>query len=292
MAPSQHRGHVARSGQFTSSLGPWSYDTENRNHKKIVKAANESIIRSALNDCSFLEESERKQQLQDALATAASCFTDEGNAALTLRKRRLTCASIASATIWAMLNLGTLYKALSPPSGKITAMCKRISRAKVQSGYTLRPSIWLDDSEPEYQKNAVNDLVNESQFPPKFMLGMDEGLGMEFAFEHEVILDVVLDTVVELDWLMHLDDLDNIFCMATVAVYCALMERANGKLIHIEFAVPDFKPMYHKLRDYIRDYIMKDDELRERWLAYKLRCVARLNLICRRRRTQAGTGSS
>lgn len=49
-------------------------------HKKIVKRAKESVTRSALNDCSLLEEWERKQQLQDALTVAASRYADKGNA--------------------------------------------------------------------------------------------------------------------------------------------------------------------------------------------------------------------
>lgn len=103
-------------------------------------------------------------------------------------------------------------------------MCKRIARTKVQSGYHLRPSIWSDDPEPDHQETTARDLISEDLFPLKYIFGKDERLGMWFAFENPVILDVVLDAMVELDWLPYLEDLDNLFCTAACAVYCALLE--------------------------------------------------------------------
>ncbi|KAG1877180.1 hypothetical protein F4604DRAFT_1924235 [Suillus subluteus] len=96
MAPSQHpvaNPTQSTSGTSQASLGPWS---------------------STLNKCSLLEEPERKQQLQNALSEAASRYTDK-----------------VSATTWAILNQGTLYKQLPPLSERITATCKRIAHTKV-----------------------------------------------------------------------------------------------------------------------------------------------------------------
>lgn len=259
IAPS--KSLAAESGRFkswTPDLGPWAYDKEHLTHKKIVKHAKELVTRSALNECSLLEEWERKQQLQDALIVAASRYADKGNA---------------------------VYKAFSPPSGKIMSTCKKFARALVQSGYTLHPSVWSDDPEPEHQVNLVNDLIDKSVFLPKYILGKPEGgsegegLGIRYPFKHEVVWNVVLNTVLELELQPLLEDLDNLFCTATVAVRCALLERLMKKWQHIDFTVSDSKPMYNKLRKYIREDIIRDDVLSNRWSEYKERTTTRLRSL-------------
>ncbi|KAG2099675.1 hypothetical protein BD769DRAFT_1394129 [Suillus cothurnatus] len=178
-----------------------------------------------------------------------------------------------------MLNQVTLYKALPPPSGKITAACKRIARAKIRRGYRLRPSIWSNDSEPDHQEKIVKDLIKEGQFPPTYIFGWDEMLKMWFAFENEVLLDIVLDALLELGWQPYLEDLDNMFCTAALAVHCALLELSNGGFVHTEFTASDYKPMYDKLQKYIKEHIVPDAELLKRWVEYKKRASDRLKSI-------------
>lgn len=184
-----------------------------------------------------------------------------------------------------------MYKAFPPPSGKITSTCKKFARALVQSGYTLRPSVWSDDPEPEHQENTVNDLIDESVFPPKYILGRPEGegLGIRYPFEHEVVWNVVLNTVLELELQPFLDDLDNLFCTAAVAVHCALLERSAKGWQHVDFTVSDSKPMYNKLRKYIREDIIRDDVLSNRWSEYKERTATRLRTLRPSRNTSTSS---
>jgi hypothetical protein len=182
-----------------------------------------------------------------------------------------------SGKAWTTMNEGALYRTLSVPSGNITSSCKKIARNKVQSGYALRPSIWSDESEPTYVKRNVKVLTAESPFPPRYIFGQDED-GNWHAFEHEVLRDVVLNVISELGYQPHVEELDSIFCTAAVAVCCALKELSRGTFV--DFSVPDFKPKYERLMEYIRDVIYKNAELSARWKAYKLRILLRLSNIC------------
>ncbi|KAG0704144.1 hypothetical protein DFH29DRAFT_997849 [Suillus ampliporus] len=255
MAPSQPES--GQSSYLPSGLGPLVYDEDDDIHIKIVEDTQKIYLRSALNKCSLLEEGERRQEVHDALLAATSQF---GSA-------------------WTMVNEGRLYKTLSALSGNIASACKKIACTKVQSGYSLRPSIWSDDSETEHQKRVVKDLTAEGLFPPKFIFGKDEH-DKWYAFENEVIWDVILNTVLELGYQPYLEELDNIFCTAAVAVYCALKELSKGKFQFVDFAVSEFKPKYTKLMDHIRDHITPNAELSKRWKEYKRRTLHRLSNIC------------
>lgn len=177
------------------------------------------------------------------------------------------------------MNEGALYKTLSEPSGNITSSCKKIAHNKVQSGYALRPSVWSDESEPTYMKRKVKGLTAESPFPPRYILGQDED-GNWHPFENEVLRDVVINVISELGYQPHIEELDSIFCTAAVAVCCALKELSKGSFAFVDFSVPDFKPKYERLMEYIRDVIDKNSELSAWWKAYKLRILSRLSNIC------------
>jgi hypothetical protein len=129
-------------------------------------------------------------------------------------------------------------------------------------------------------KRTIRVLTAESTFPPRYILRQAED-GNWYAFEHEVIEDVVLNVITELHFQPHIDELDSIFCTAAVTVCCALKELARGYFTFVDFSVPDFKPKYERLMEYIRDVIYKDPVLSARWKAYKARILIRLKNIHR-----------
>jgi hypothetical protein len=73
-------------------------------------------------------------------------------------------------------------------------------------------------------------------FPPDFIFGRDE-FNRAWAFEHLVILDVVLNTVTELKYFQYLTDLKSMFCTASAAVKCALQECSGGGFLRKDFGV-------------------------------------------------------
>jgi hypothetical protein len=125
----------------------------------------------------------------------------------------------------------------------------------------------------------VKDLIKESQFPLTYIFGWDEMLKVWFAFESEVLLDIVLDALLELGWQPFLEDLDNMLCTAALAVHCALLELSSGGFVHTEFTASDYKPMYNKLQNYIKEHIVSNPELSKRWVEYKKHILDRLKSI-------------
>jgi len=125
----------------------------------------------------------------------------------------------------------------------------------------------------------VKILIAKDQFPPKYIFGQDDQ-GHWYAFENECLRGIVLNTVLELGYQPYLEELDSIFCTAAVAVYCALKELSKGKFKFVDFAVPDFKPMYEKLMEYIHNVITPNTQLSKRWKEYKRHILLRLSNIC------------
>lgn len=248
----------AEPSQPLRSIGPLVYDDDNKTHRKIFKIAERSLIKDAVNLTPFLSEQEKKQGAQDALAKATSHF-DSGN-------------------IWASKNTLTFYRSLNPmPSAHIMATSKKIARALVQRGYHLRPSVWLRISERQYQIQKTKNLIASS--PPAFIFGKDEH-GRSWAFENDVVLDVVLYTMVELNYLPYVTDptLKSMFCTASTAVKCALQERLTNE--EIKFGVTEFKPVYDRFSDYFDENIVPVPELLARWKEYALLVLDTLRDIC------------
>lgn len=183
-----------------------------------------------------------------------------------------TAGNEAFATVWARENEPGLYKDLVERSTSIMPICKRIARTKIQRGYKLRPSVWSNISEPDHQTNTVRNLIYDKEFPLKYIFGKDDDDDELYAFEHEALWDVVLEVISELQCIDFLtaDTLDNIFCSAAAAIYCALKERAgNGQPSSIDFTVANFRSTYDSLMDYITNHINSNEELRQRWIDFK-----------------------
>ncbi|KAG2062910.1 hypothetical protein BDR04DRAFT_1164490 [Suillus decipiens] len=156
---------------------------------------------------------------------------------------------------------------------------KRIARTKIQRGYQLRPPLWSGISERYHQTNRIQSLINDNESPLKYIFGLDEETNNLYAFEQEVISDVVLDGALELQCAGYLTaaTLDNILCCAAAATYCALQERMGTACPSIiEFTVAKFKPIYDSLNDYISTNISVDEGLLKRWNDYKSVIFARL----------------
>ncbi|KAG2157993.1 uncharacterized protein EDB93DRAFT_1100793 [Suillus bovinus] len=190
--------------------------------------------------CSFVDPDTRKMMVTNALVATVLQYC----------RGVSTASNDAFARQWASENESDLYKDLVERSNSIMPTCKWIARTKVQQGYKLRPSVWSNLSEPDHQDE--NEDENEN-----------EGIHL-YAFEHEVIWDMVLDTISELQCQEYLTAamLDNIFCSAAATTYCALKERArNGEPSSIDFMVTDFQATYNSLKAQITDYISADTVL-------------------------------
>jgi hypothetical protein len=229
------------------------------------------LIRSALKDCPFLIEQERKVAALEALTSAATAY-DQGKLPYLKIESVLTFLP-GYGSIWATENLSTFYKTFTvPPSAGIMSTCKKIARAVAQIGYDLRPSIWSDESEQEHQSDAVTALIDDPLFPLRYLFGNSSNRQLDklFAFENHVLLTVVLDTILKLGYAPYITELDSLFCTAAAALESALRELASGQVS--EFGVTDFKPRYTLLKEYIRDVITPNPELSKRWEEYKL-CI-------------------
>jgi hypothetical protein len=149
--------------------------------------------------------------------------------------------------------------------------CKRVARAKVQTGYDLRPEPWSDISELDHQKETTLGLIDDSIFPPKFSVGDNDR-----PFESRVLWDVILNTLQELGYQQYLNRLDNMMATATMAVYCALLELSSGKLVNVEFEAETFGGQYETLKTYISQRIASDKEFSRRWYDYEQVTITRL----------------
>jgi hypothetical protein len=138
--------------------------------------------------------------------------------------------------------------------------------------------VWLNLSEPAHQTNTVRNLIFDNEFPLKYIFGRDEDDDELYAFEHEVVWDVVLDVISELKCRDDLsaETFDNLFCTAAAAIYCALKERAGDvKQTSIDFTVAGFQSTYNLLKDHITNHISVHEELLQRWNDYKHLTYAR-----------------
>jgi hypothetical protein len=118
-----------------------------------------------------------------------------------------------------------------------------------------------------------------ASFPPEFIFGRDE-FNRAWAFEHLVILDVVLNTIVELNYLDYLSDLKSIFSTASAAVQCALLERSGGGFIRKDFGVSQFKPVFDSFMNYFQEVILQDAVLLARWEQYQALVFIALRKLC------------
>ncbi|KAG1863497.1 hypothetical protein C8R48DRAFT_773550 [Suillus tomentosus] len=264
LAASVQRAASSKAPLRPSRLGPLQYDNKVQIHRKIFKDAGVILIRSALTSCPFLTEQERKTAAHEALLLAVNAYDDE------YRER------------WSAENLTAFYKSFTvSPSADIMSTCKKISRAVVEIGYVLRPSVWSEDSEPQYGIDMVKDLIDNPSFPLKFIFGNSDSGGHQvdklYPFEHRVITTVVINAILKLGYVPHITELDSLFCTASAAVECALQERASRQLdVSIDFGVSNFKSRYTVLFEYIRDHIKPNPELSARWEEFKNRIRARL----------------
>ncbi|KAG2147493.1 hypothetical protein DEU56DRAFT_899384 [Suillus clintonianus] len=224
-------------------VGPSIYDECSKTHQRIFKNAQESLIRDAVNITPFLSEHEKKQAAQQALINAASHYE--------------------SGKKWAENNTQIFYRSLSPmPSAQIMATAKKVAREVVQRGCGLRPPVRLRISERMHQTQTAKNLL--ASFPPQFIFWKDED-GRSWAFENDVILDVVLNTVVELGYLPYITDptLKTLFFTASTAVKCTLQEHSTRE--EIKFSVSDFRSSYNSFSDYFDKEILPNPELFGRW---------------------------
>ncbi|KAG1784827.1 uncharacterized protein HD556DRAFT_1314735 [Suillus plorans] len=223
-----------------------SYAESNPLHMEIVR------------QCSLPPKSEGEKKLvEEALTNAVNSICPHTQAGT--RKQ------------WVKKNKKALYQTISDPFKKIMAACKRIARAKIQTGYRLRPEPWSGISEPEHQRQIVQDLIDDNVFPPKFSAGNDG-----HALENRVLWDIILNALQEVGYQRYLRTLDSMMPTAIVAVYCALSELSSGRLVDVEFGADAFRDRYDALQDYINQRVAHDVAFLERWKDYEQVTRARL----------------
>jgi hypothetical protein len=257
-------------------IGPSAYNDGDKTHQSIFRSAEDNLIKDAVNLTPFLFEQEKKQGAQNALAKATVRY---GKVHLLLRQR-LTFQKESGKT-WARNNTMTFYRSLNPmPSALLMSTFKRTARTLIQRGYKLRPSVWLRISEHKHQTQTATGLLESS--PPVLIFKKDEN-GRLWAFEHDVILDVVLNTIVELDYYDHIKDptMKTMFCAASTAVRCAMQERASDS--EVKFGVAEFKPVFDEFCDYFDETIVQNPELLARWMEYTSCVSATLKNIQRKK---------
>ncbi|KAG1759549.1 hypothetical protein EDD22DRAFT_955755 [Suillus occidentalis] len=211
-------------------------------------------------------EAQRKMAAHDALVLAANDHDDVyGNQ-------------------WGAENVTVFYKSFTvPPSADIMSNCKKNARAVTHVGYSLRPAIWSEYSEPQYQIDMVADLINNPSFPFKYIFGNDLANPQDdevYAFEHRVISTIVINTILKLGYVDYIEELDDLFCTGAAAVECVLLELASAKDgVSIDFGVSNFKRRFTILKEYIENHIKTNPELLRRWEEFKNCIHARLREI-------------
>ncbi|KAG2129690.1 uncharacterized protein EDB93DRAFT_1108616 [Suillus bovinus] len=113
-------------------------------------------------------------------------------------------------------------------------------------------------------KNKVKDLVDHTS-PLKFTFRKDKETEKVWPLENEVVWDIVISVISELKLQQHVKNLDNLFCIAAAAVYCASCELRNRKMVDLVFSASNYRHTYNQLMDYISKHITPNAELVERW---------------------------
>ncbi|KAG1725946.1 hypothetical protein EDD22DRAFT_853621 [Suillus occidentalis] len=253
----------SQSQMLLSPIGPPMYNEGIKAHQEIFENAQASRIRSALNSNPFLSEQEKKAEALAALIASASIYEQGGQ--LFLYKIQLTFVKDTGKQ-WAENNMAEFYKTNSVPSANIMTTCKKYARSLVQRRCDLRPSVWDHKSESEHQMQTACALI--SSFPPLFIFGRDE-FGRLWPFENDVLLDIVLNTIMDLRYELYLTDLKAMFSTASAALQCALQERVSRGLTRVDFDVPHFKPVFQSFETYIEEVVEHDLELSARWQRFQ-----------------------
>ncbi|KAG2748071.1 hypothetical protein P692DRAFT_20874988 [Suillus brevipes Sb2] len=151
----------------------------------------------------------------------------------------------------------------------------------VVDGFDLCLLIWLTGSELEHQKALIADLIDDSVFPKKFLMGSGPD-GEQHFLKNNVVLNVMMDTVCELKLVQHLDDVESLSCLSAVAV-CYALDRVMCGLSsdldltsEVEFTGAAYRDLYTALMTYIEEMIKTSPELRERWELYKEHIMSKL----------------
>ncbi|KAG1738048.1 hypothetical protein EDD22DRAFT_959589 [Suillus occidentalis] len=252
----QPQKFVSEPPKITSQLLP-IYNANDSLHEKIVQCALDHTIDHAVNVHSLLRQKERKQLVDQALTMAVQS-TCPDTPAKTQKK-------------WVKKNKKALYQTVSEPFKKVMINCKRIARAKIQTGYSLRPEPWSSIPETKHQKDTVLDLISDKIFPPKFSAG-DDGRTLE----NRVVWDVILNSLQEAGYQKYLKTLKNMIPTAIVAVRCALSELSTGKFVNVEFEADAFRSEFDGLQTHISSEVSMNTEFSNRWRSYEEMTLARL----------------
>ncbi|KAG1899345.1 uncharacterized protein F5891DRAFT_981121 [Suillus fuscotomentosus] len=93
---------------------------------------------------------------------------------------------------------------------------------------------------PDHQSAIVEFLIDSTVFPPRFVFNTNPDTEESHFLENAVVWDIVINAVVELGFMPHLEELDKLFCAAVAAVKCALMELRSGRFVEMEFTCQAF----------------------------------------------------
>ncbi|KAG1771118.1 hypothetical protein EV702DRAFT_1202146 [Suillus placidus] len=113
------------------------------------------ITKHALNVAALMEEEDRVSLAEEKLKEAAKKKMGEEWGAT-----------------WVSHNSGLLYMTLSAPCKDIMATCRKHASNLIIDGFDLCLSIWLEGSESAHQEAMIAELLDNLNFPPKFLMGL------------------------------------------------------------------------------------------------------------------------
>ncbi|KAG1887865.1 hypothetical protein F4604DRAFT_1675009 [Suillus subluteus] len=216
--PSDRRGRKGKGGLKHAARLHLLFNDKNKMHQRIVRSAKRAIMKHALNVTALTEEGDRVTLAANKLKEAA-------------QKRMGEKQGIK----WASHNSGMLYMILSELCKSIMQMCRKHTDNLVLDGFSLHLSIWSGASEFAHQETLIAGLLDNQIFPPKFVMRL--GTNDEVYFlENEVVLNIMLNTIRELDLCKYVEELDSLACIAAVAVCCAL-EKVKRRISTCEWSI-------------------------------------------------------
>ncbi|KAG1893425.1 uncharacterized protein F5891DRAFT_1207533 [Suillus fuscotomentosus] len=214
-----------RGAKHMPELPHLRYNEKIKLYTNIVNCAKKNIMRHALNVRSLSDEEDRTVIVETTLKEAAIRYMN------------------AKGSQWASYNSGQF--------------CHKNACNLVKDGFDLRLSIWSQASEREHMENAITHLLDDQVFPPNFIMGLGTDNLWHF-LENKVVLNVMLDTVRELNLSWQLTDVNSLACTAAVAV-CYALERvrpSGGDIPDNEFSGATFKDLYTRLMNYITEVVL------------------------------------
>ncbi|KAG0706600.1 hypothetical protein DFH29DRAFT_872142 [Suillus ampliporus] len=208
------------------------YNMKNTVHQRIVQVAKETVKKKVINSCVLASHEQKMVFVRQGLNEATSAIFQQ-----------------EIALVWVSTNLSTMYKTVSEPATKILSAFGMTVNRLVQVMYNSRPSVFSDASEIQHKIDEVVCLMKPDTW--LFLYGsvhkLPNGQDISYVFEHEAIINVVLDSIFLLGYGEYVDGpecLDNLMPVGAAAVLCHLQEFIEGSRQSISFTAAAYSTSY------------------------------------------------